>query len=493
MSGLRDRLTGRLGVSGAVLLAAVLASVAIGALSSLVPALAIAGVLAAGLLVAALASPLTSIALLLAIGGLPLEGLTGGEKSLFQGFGGASVSGIILIAMVAVLLLVFVSGRVPLRVSLVDGALLLMLAVAAVSIVHAPAPLEGVRVFTKILYPVLIFLAVRSYLGGERQRDYVMRFIIAGGLAVSAWALWGLFTDGLPVYLSGTAYRMTVATTHPTPFGFYMVTLFALCYPRWRHDRTWGIAALSALFGLQAVLSMSRMAILGVALVIILTEVALTRRPTRWLRAGVVAVLLVGAGVSVVLSTPSLQEGVFYSPQSLSSDPTELFESLNDQGRGAVRDAMIADTTRAGTWLLGQGLGASTVALDSGALGDLGGVGVAHDEYLRLVYETGLVGLVVAVIAMLAVVVTAWRTSQALPERDRWIGVAAFSLSVCYMLFAATDNVFDYYNTFSQYGYFALGAAMALATAPGSPQEADAAEPTAEATATVSGHERSVS
>ena len=163
-----------------------------------------------------------------------------------------------------------------------------------------------------------------------------------------------------------------------------------------------------------------------------------------------------------ILSVPRLQEGVFYRPQSLRSSPAEILDSLNDQGRGKIADAMVSEVIYDGTWLFGEGLGSSTVALQQGTLGDLGGVGVAHNEYVRLLYETGVVGVLIALAAFAALVGTAWRVSQRMAGEHRWLGAAAFGLSVCYVVFCITDNVLDYYNTFSQFVFFALGASLAM-------------------------------
>ena len=62
----------------------------------------------------------------------------------------------------------------------------------------------------------------------------------------------------------------------------------------------------------------------------------------------------------------------------------------------------------------------------------------------------------------MALVGAAWRVSQRMGAEHRWLGAAAFGLSVCYVVFAITDNVLDYYNTFAQYAFFALGAALAM-------------------------------
>ena len=449
-----------------VVLGCVLVSLFIGVLTPIMPAMAVALVVVGALAVAAISQPLVAVALLLAIGGLPLEQLTGGEKSLLTGFGGASASGVVLVAMVGLLTLVLINSKALSRVSFLDGAFGVLLAVAAASILWAPAPLEGFRVLSKMAYPFLVYLAVRSFMTGPRARDLVLRVVLAGGIVVAIWAFWGFITTGLPVFLSGGVYNLTVSTTHPTPFGFYNVALFALCYARFRQHGHRGFAALAALFALEAIMSQSRMAMFGVVLVAVLVEIALSRSSTRWLRAALVGALLVTIGGVTILSVPRLQEGVFYRPQSLRSSPAEIVESLNDQGRGKIADAMVTELFFNGTWLFGEGLGSSTVALQQGTLGaDLGGVGVAHNEYVRLFYETGVVGVVFALMAFVALVGAAWRVSQRMTAEHRWLGAAAFGLSVCYVVFAVTDNVLDYYNTFSQFVFFALAAALAMEAA----------------------------
>ena len=261
-----------------VVAACLLVSLFIGILTPIMPAMAVALVVIGALAAAAFSQPLIAVALLLAMGGMPLEQLTGGEKSLLQGFGGASASGIVLVAMVGLLSIVLLNSKAFSRISFLDGVYGVLLIAGAASILWAPVPLEGFRVLAKMAYPFLIYLAVRSFMSGERQRDTVVRLVLLGGVIVAVWAFYGFLTVGLSAFMHGGVYNLTVSTTHPTPFGFYNVCLFALCYSRWRQHGSRGFAALAVLFAVEAIMSQSRMAMFGVVLVAVLVELALSRR-----------------------------------------------------------------------------------------------------------------------------------------------------------------------------------------------------------------------
>jgi O-antigen ligase len=168
---------------------------------------------------------------------------------------------------------------------------------------------------------------------------------------------------------------------------------------------------------------------------------------------------------------------------ALVGDPVGLFHRMNFQGREVVWPAVAAAFLSSP--VLGLGLGTST-HITLGVF-DWRAAGVVHNEYLRLAADTGLVGLVlfgVAMLAWLSVAVRAAGRSGLVRE----FAIPAGAGMVAYAIVALTDNPFDYYAPFTQYIGLAVAGALAL-SAPGSElaSEAPGREPEPEAAPTGGG------
>jgi O-antigen ligase len=143
-------------------------------------------------------------------------------------------------------------------------------------------------------------------------------------------------------------------------------------------------------------------------------------------------------------------------------DPGLLYQSINWQGRQLIWILLWGAFMTSPLW--GLGLGSSTAVMRE-YFGE-GGVDVAHNEYLRLATDTGVVGLGLFMIAMIIWLVAAIRMSRRPQLEVREFALAAAGLSVAWFVIAMTDNAINYYNNFSQYlGFLMAGAVAAQANA----------------------------
>jgi len=88
------------------------------------------------------------------------------------------------------------------------------------------------------------------------------------------------------------------------------------------------------------------------------------------------------------------------------------------------------------------------------------GIGVIHSEYVRLLAETGLVGLLLFMLSMFYYFLSMKRNMM------RFSGMKnIYIMGICslfsYMTFMATDNAFDYINQFGFYVFGIIGIAIA--------------------------------
>jgi O-antigen ligase len=114
--------------------------------------------------------------------------------------------------------------------------------------------------------------------------------------------------------------------------------------------------------------------------------------------------------------------------------------------------------------LVGIGLGGSTGILMTTYGGAMGGV--IHNEYLRLLVDTGVIGT-----ALFALAVLVWGGAMIAVGRKgdkqaREFALPAFAGILAWAVLSVTDNVFDYYAPFTQYIGFLCAGALACGELP---------------------------
>ena len=282
------------------------------------------------------------------------------------------------------------------------------------------------------------------------------------------WALWGavalllvnpLFVVNGGLLVEPEAVRVSGAGTHMNPFSFYLLAIILLCVARVGVREQTRYLLLAGTAAIWMALTLTRITVLAslVAVIVVSLYAAFVNGNRRTL----IAIVLVGVLIAVLTLEGVLVRTFGYVPTprqlfALAADPVGLFQAINWQGRetlwGVLGIAFLASP------IVGSGLGASSYALTVGF-----GPEVAHNEYLRLAVDVGLVGCLLyflAVSAWIAAVVRAVRTAR--PEVEEFT-MPALALIAAWAVIAITDNAFDYYTPFTQYVGFLVGASMVAA------------------------------
>lgn len=429
----------------------------LGYLAATNPPLGIAALVGTTALGIALLRPALALYFLVAAGGLPLDFVTGGDRSVLSGLGGSTVSGVLLVLYVAALAVLL----------LAQGQLGEGLAVFAIPVTWAAWSVftlvytdwldEGIRLAFKIWYPLLVgmmayFVCLRpSGVRNVRTAWYV------GYAATSTVALVRLALDGLSVYASGEVYRYS-SLNHPSPFSFYMLVTFVFAFSLWNQSRRRLDALVAATAALQVVLSMTRISIGSLVLALLIISLLQMDSSSKKFKGLALTTVVASVILGALITFPVLQGGVFFEPVSsvggLFSDPG----NLNTQGRDVIWAAII-DEYGAEDMLSGGGLGSSTRFLNANKAQV--GAGVVHSEYLRVLYEQGLVGLLWLVGILTASALYLRKRARRAAGLKRALLSAACVATVVYATVSITDNSLDYYSVFGQ--YVIVLAAMGLA------------------------------
>jgi O-antigen ligase len=438
------------------------ASLAAGLAAGAAPFAALGAFAGALLLLVVLVQPLALIGFMLAIGPIDLSFATGGFKGLLTEQGGLDMNGIRLIGLTIGLTAVALIDPRVMRAafSRYGRWYLVFLAYAAATLAQSTAVIDGLRLLLKIAYPFLVFIAVRGVARTPEDVNRLVDWTLAGAAVIA------LLLNPLYVIAGGYEYdldgrlRIQGVGVHQNPFSFYLLMMILLAFARFAVRGRKLYLGLCGVLALWMALTLTRITML--AAVVGLGGIALMAALRSGSRRALWASALLGSGVLLALLPVVLERTLGYVPTpgqllALAGDPAALYRAMNWQGRELLWPVILQALMSSP--LTGLGLGSTGPLLRGLFPAEIGLV--AHNEYLRLAAETGIVGVTlffVAVMHWLAGAVKAGRSTHPIVRELAWPAVAGI---LAWSVIAITDNAFDYYAQFTQYIALCCGGALA--------------------------------
>jgi O-antigen ligase len=440
------------------------------------------GVLLGGSLMAATVRwPLVVVAVMLALGPLDLSFLTGGFKGLFEEIGGLDMNGIRLVFVSTGFGLLLASDRrhwVQFTWPAVRWYLLFLL-YAAVTVAYSQDPMEGLRLLLKLTWPLLIFLVVSRPGRTWRDVEGLVDWMLVGAAVLIVVNPLFILRGDVIVEVSGDV-RLMGAGAHQNPFSFAMLAVVLVALGRFASRGELRYLVLTGGALVWIALTLTRITFLAgvTSLGAVALYAALARRNYRAALGGLAASALILA----VLYDPMMTRTFGTAPGAMElwallQDPVALYESINLSGR-QVFWAVLALAWAGSPWV-GLGLGSSSGILKSLFAREEGWV--AHNEYLRLGTDTGLLGIALFTAAMAAWVRVAARAGRSPDPRAQEVALPALALLMAWAVISLTDNAFDYYAPFTQFVGFLVGASVVAGgegAASGGPAGAPPTDPT---------------
>lgn len=341
-------------------------------------------------------------------------------------------------------------------------ALLVFVGTLCVSLLPATATVPAVKELAKWVEFLLVYTVVASAIRGPGERGVAAALLLAG-LAQGLLGVYQfLFRVGPPGFLLMGRYMRAAGTfLQPNPYGGYLGLLLPLAYgivlttwrDAWQAIRAgrlggaalWALAAVAGCAMLAGlVMSWSRGALLGLVAGLGLVVLALGRRAWMPLAALALALALVGPGALSIL------------PGDLLGRVTETVTYVNMPDLTAIEitDANFAVIERAAHWLAawrmfstrpwtGVGTGQYATVYPSVALPRwTDPLGHAHNYYLNILAEGGLLGLG-AYLAFVGVALAgAWRAVRGSAGWARGLAIGALGMMGHLLAHSAFDNLY---------------------------------------------------
>lgn len=401
--------------------------------------------------------PLFLLAVLLAVGPTDLSALTGGFKSLFLQFGGLDANGIRLLAVCAGFMLVGLISK-PVRAA-ATGAYgrwyLLFLIYIGFTLAYTQVPIDGARLYLKLAYPFLIFMAT---LGLARTRADLDRLLTVALISAAVIAVIATpITLLMGRYVRDGGFIRIAGVIGVGPFSFYLLIAMLMSLSRFLVRKQWIYLALSIGLGFWMVLTYTRITLVAtMAALAVITLLEASRKGWRALFGGALVALLIGIPLIPAVMERSL--GFVPTPGQmlhLMTDPLALYNSINWSGRQILWPIVFAAFM--GSPIIGLGLGSSS-AITRANFPEWAGT-VVHNEYLRLATDTGIVGVLLFAIAIGVWVYGCMKARRTGDPLANEFALAALGGIAAWTFISITDNPFDYYAPFTQFiGFLVAGA-----------------------------------
>ncbi len=427
------------------------------------PFLLIGVVLGAIVLAVAIAAPLVLIASTLMLGAIDLSAMTGGFKSLFPQMGGLDMNGIRLIGA-TVGFTAFILNAPAARAAIVSRAVvpyLIFLVYAFITLAYSFDPLDGLRLYLKLAYPLLTFLLIIGLCDTRAKIELLAKYTLIAA-AVIVFLINPLFAVEGGYRIDPDGFRRVRSLSgHENPLSFYLMIVLFMAFARLIYRRHLRYLWLCIGAVIWIALTMTRITFLasiaGIMLIALLASMR-QRNYRALVAAALVTAVLVFSGLPYILDRSLGYVPTVGELGTLLSSPEALYSSINWQGRTNLWPIVWSGFMASP--VLGLGLGSSGVVIARHFPADA--ASVAHNEYLRLAADTGVVGVVLFAIAMFV-----WLGIMVRSIRKDSIDVAEYALPcaagiIGWAIIAITDNPFDYYMYYTQYVGFLAGAAVAM-------------------------------
>ena len=330
------------------------------------------------------------------------------------------------------------AGKAPLPMVLY----VLFLAWCVYEWTRSPDLMYGVRAFLKILYPFLVLLLARSAALSENFFEYLKKMVLAS-------LIFSIFNSGVSEKIPYLVYnpllkgifwgRATFADHAPLVIAVILILLVYGDLPGKSKKRYMAGIGWLILSPLAVASRTGILATFGVFSAFAVLKYKIKAIPF--------IILFFAAGIYLFTAVPSLKESTFYRAESVTSqdiyERNITIDDIDSSGRFHLWEELLHRLYK-GNKIQGSGLGALQHHMYTYSE-YYGGIKIAHSEYVTLLCDTGLAGLVLYLMFALSSLISGLRNAWFGKSKEikaagglvfmSWIGL------LCAMGF---DNVFNY-------------------------------------------------
>ncbi len=315
---------------------------------------------------------------------------------------------------------------------------------------YSPAPGYGFRVILKYLYPLLIMLFASATV---RDKEVFLK----AGLGARLVAIISIPVLMIPmlnwILFPGVFWYGTASAIHYITMCVFSVALF------YYTDEKRKNLLLCVLFMLPCMVWVFRTSIMGTTLALMTFFFFKYKLKSLPVILGIVLLAVVA-----VFTIPTLKEKMFKDSENVSIEQLQRGEISKDDIESNARFAMWEDLQGRfynGKELMGSGIGSVQNYMYSNVV--FGGLKVPHNDYVQISCDSGIIGVVLYLLAVFAIIVHSFVVYQKYTDVSiKMCAIVAGSSIAGVALTMYTDNVVNYSMATLSYPFGFYGMMLGL-------------------------------
>jgi len=311
---------------------------------------------------------------------------------------------------------------------------LVFLGMFAVSLPWAPDFRQGIRFVTRLMAPFVTYLIISDLLDARMVRRVIKAMYVSSVIPIT-YGIYEFFIGAGNQVTEGYV-RVQSCFNHPAHFSMYLMFMFCLAYATLLSGRSKNSTLLTGYIGIILMLlivTYTRISWLGTMVCFVYLSWVYGRRRYAIMAAILGSVLLPIIGGEILSRMQDIEA-------FLTSD--DLLDRNNSMGWRFYFWSNLIDAWKESPWI-GFGTGSSIVFGK-----ELMGVWTSpHNGYLRVLYETGIIGFAAFIWVLSTMINQALRLlRQDLDEEIKLIAHIYVTMMLGYIILNLTDNILEYYE-----------------------------------------------
>jgi len=361
----------------------------------------------------------------------------------------------LLIWELLVIFSIYLYGKI-IKPNVIIFSYLIFLLWLILEFVRTPSYFYGLRVFVKYLYPFVIMLFAATFVKSEKFVYIAMKYLVYTGFIFSLF-LGGVLTKIFHIWFF---YSFSIIWPIST-FGDFIAIVSAASFLLWWRTREKKYLFFILWFLLSEILQSVRTSLLAITAVLIIGS--FLRYKLKSLPYIIGSIFFI---IGVVLYVPYVKKKMFFNPQNIHTVEDIIKAQESGQINTSMREYMWNDLMYRfyeKNELFGQGLGTVQHFMYTNFV--YGGLHVPHSDYVQMLCDTGLVGLILYLLLPILLIFYLRKYLFQLPIRGIVLSAQMSFLSfVAVLISMGFDNVVNYNVAAHSYPFIFLGIHMAYRT-----------------------------